>query len=78
MYLQWNDKIAGHFFRPEMAGRPVYLFVTEELVTKLGGNFLGVGNFVQSVNLWPPGSIKPSICERAIGECCRIQSHELE
>ena len=35
-YRDWNDLIAAHFFRPEMSGRNVYLYVTQELIDVLG------------------------------------------
>lgn len=35
-YLNWNNLIASHFFKPEMAGRTVHLYVTEELIGLLG------------------------------------------
>ena len=35
-FLEWNDKLAAHFFRPEAAGRQVFLFVTEDLLDELG------------------------------------------
>jgi hypothetical protein len=35
-YRDWNDRIACHFFRPDMAGKNVYLYVTQELISDLG------------------------------------------
>ncbi len=35
-YQGWNDAIAAHFFRPEMAGHTVYLYVTEDVLDELG------------------------------------------
>lgn len=32
-YIEWNNKIAAHFFHSEMAGRPVHLYVTADLIT---------------------------------------------
>jgi hypothetical protein len=41
-YLEWNDAITARFFRPESAGTPVYLQITDELVDQVavdvGGN----------------------------------------
>jgi hypothetical protein len=34
-YLSWNCRLAEHFFRPEMAGCRVCLYVTEELIEDL-------------------------------------------
>jgi len=38
-FLEWNDKLAEHFFRPDMSGREVYLFVTEDLLNELVQGF---------------------------------------
>ncbi len=35
-YLEWNDKLAAHFFNPEMAGREVFLYITQELLDDVG------------------------------------------
>ena len=34
-YLSWNNAIASSFFRPQVAGRPVYLYVTHQLVVEI-------------------------------------------
>jgi hypothetical protein len=38
-YLEWNNKIAEHFFNPENAGKDVYLFITKAEVISLGRSF---------------------------------------
>lgn len=65
-YLSWNDLIAGHFFRPEMAGRRVYLYVTEELLGEIGTRNADVGNFVDAVKVGPPGLTRQGLCQRAL------------
>ena len=35
-YKDWNDLIAAHFFHRDMAGKNVYLYVTQELISDLG------------------------------------------
>src|SRR4051812_45143972 len=35
LYDRWNDAIAQHFFREELAGRPIFLFVDEGLLGAL-------------------------------------------
>ena len=37
-YLAWNDRIAAAFFTPASEGRRVYLFVTKELIFKIGAD----------------------------------------
>lgn len=67
-YLQWNDGLARHFFRPELAGQPVWLYVTdhlvEELASQVGGG--GVSGFVEAVRVGPPDSTAGSLCQRAL------------
>jgi hypothetical protein len=51
-FLEWNDAIASRIFRPEMAGRKVFLFVNHDLIQEIGGD-RGVSNFVTSVETGP-------------------------
>jgi hypothetical protein len=69
-YLEWNDLIAGHFFKPSMAGRRVHLFVPKELITKLGAaRGAGFDEFIQSVKAGPSWSRATSgLCQKAL-EC---------
>ena len=49
-YRDWNDLIAAHFFRPDMAGKNVYLYVTQELISDLGqGKDVGFADFTNAV-----------------------------
>jgi hypothetical protein len=49
-YLQWNQLIASHFFHPNMAGKNVYLYVTQELIIGLGQDKgVGFADFIQAV-----------------------------
>jgi hypothetical protein len=53
-YLDWNDELAQHFFRPEMAGQAVWLYVTDELIAQLGSRLGGgVAEFVEVVKAGP-------------------------
>ncbi|AUT04712.1 hypothetical protein CLI64_30030 (plasmid) [Nostoc sp. CENA543] len=64
-YSEWNDKIAQYFFKPEKAGRTVYLYVTEELINSLGAdNGVGCQEFIQTVK--NATSIN-GICKKALG-----------
>jgi hypothetical protein len=69
-YLEWNDLIASHFFKPSMAGRRVRLFVTKELITDLGAaRGAGFDEFVDSVKSGPSWSRPASgLCQKAL-EC---------
>src|SRR4051794_39882083 len=35
LYLHWNDAVAARFFRPDMAGRRVFLYVTDETIAEV-------------------------------------------
>ncbi len=66
-YLKWNDVIASHFFNREMAGRQVYLYVTEELISRLGeplGD--GIGGFIAAVKAGPTWATREGLCQRAL------------
>lgn len=66
-YLDWNDALAGHFFKPEMAEREVYLYVTEQLIEEIGRAVGGtVAEFVDSVERGPPWSTASGFCQRAL------------
>ncbi|NTW21565.1 MAG: hypothetical protein HGA42_19220 [Nostocales cyanobacterium W4_Combined_metabat2_030] len=66
-YLKWNDLIAKHFFKPENAGLPVYLYVSKDLLNDLGRPH-GVNweDFIKAVK---KGSLEvegKGICEKAL------------
>src|ERR1051325_2204847 len=64
-YLQWNDAIARHFFRPEEAGRTVYLYVTPDVIDEIGGAG-SLGTFVDSCKEGPPWSSRTGVCQKAL------------
>jgi hypothetical protein len=68
-FLEWNDKLAAHFFCPAMSGRQVFLFVTEDLLNELGADTSdNCHTFVSAVKAghsWRPyGSL--SLCKKAL------------
>lgn len=66
-YLTWNDRITSNFFRPEMAGRRVHLFVTEDLINELGSpEGVDVRDFIESVKSGPPWVTRQGICQKAL------------
>jgi len=66
-YLAWNDLIAAHFFRPEMAGRRVHLYVTNSVLEEIGrGSHLGVDDFINAIKGGPPWATKRGLCQRAL------------
>ncbi len=49
-YKDWNDLIAAHFFHRDMAGKNVYLYVTQELISDLGQDKgKGFADFIDAV-----------------------------
>ena len=67
-YLGWNKAIATHFFNPQVAQRPVYLYVTQDLINHLGrGRGLDVRDFVSCVRRGPPWITvdQLSLCQKA-------------
>ena len=66
-YLKWNNSIAAHFFKNEMAGRSVHLYVTEELMTDIGQNYgADLPDFIKAVKAGPIGVQGKGICEKAL------------
>lgn len=66
-YGAWNDALAKRFFNPETAGRPVYLFVTDEVIADVResvGN--GYEDFLAAVRAGPPGVTRSGHCQRAL------------
>ena len=53
-YLEWNDKIAGHFFNPENSGKRVWFSVEKELIEKIAqSNKTDFDNFIESLKKGP-------------------------
>ena len=69
-YRIWNDALAARFFNEEMAGRNVHLYVTQGLITEIGQELPGAGDFRSTVAGSPQASILNGerVCERAIRE----------
>jgi hypothetical protein len=65
-YLTWNNAIASYLFKPEMRGRTVYLYVTQNVVTELARS-LGVEkeSFIEAVKEGPPWTTRSGICQKA-------------
>ncbi|MBW4496742.1 MAG: hypothetical protein KME26_27430 [Oscillatoria princeps RMCB-10] len=80
-YLTWNDLIASHFFRPEMAGRAVHLYVTEDLINELGRrDGVDKQDFIEAVKGGPPWVTghKQGICQKALQSMENWRQHAWE
>lgn len=66
-YIAWNNALATRFFLPEAVGRPVYLFVTSEVISEVGQT-IGQGReeFLAAVRAGPPGVTRSGHCQRAL------------
>jgi hypothetical protein len=64
-FLGWNDAVAKYFFRPENAGRTVYLYATPELIQELGEGE-GLHNFIEVLRNGPPWTTKRGLCQNAL------------
>lgn len=66
-YVDWNNAIAKHFFRPEMEGQRVYLYVTEELIAELGQpEGAGLQEFLRAVRIGPAWATRSGLCQKAL------------
>lgn len=64
-YLQWNDRLTAHFFNREMSGRPVHLYVTPEVLERVGsGNATGLVRAARRGPLW--GDMGGPFCQLAL------------
>ena len=69
-YRIWNDALAARFFKEEMAGRNVHLYINQELVTEIGQGLSDAGDFRFAVGGFPQAGTfnGEQVCARAIGE----------
>lgn len=59
-YLQWNERIAAHFFNEERAMCNVYLYVTEELINHLGSDEqVDCQDFIRAIKKGPSCFLEP-------------------
>jgi hypothetical protein len=66
-YLKWNNSIAAHFFKKEMAGCSIHLYVTEELIADIGQERgVGIADFIKAVKTGPVGVSGKGICQKAL------------
>ena len=66
-YLRWNNAIADHFFNQDMAGRNVYIYVNQGLVSETEKELEPeAGKFLAAVKDGPPWADSQSICQCAL------------
>ena len=65
-YRDWNNLIAERFFKPEMAESPVYLYVTDELITTIGeSKGIDCQDFINAVKT-SVGMTRNGICQKVL------------
>ena len=65
-YVEWNEKLARHFFNPANAGKRIFLSIDDSLLERLGGPS-GKDDFVAAVK-WGVDPSRPSgfgVCTQA-------------
>ncbi|MEG4969241.1 hypothetical protein QUB11_21725 [Microcoleus sp. B6-A1] len=78
-YLSWNNSIAAHFFKPEMAGSTVHLYVTEKLITDIGQERgADFSDFIAAIKTGPPGVTRQGLCVKALQSRDNWQQRELD
>ena len=80
-YLQWNDALASHFFNSEVAGRNVYLSVSQGLISETKEQLgPGILEFVSAVKRGPPWGYAygQDVCQRALATFWNWRRHDLE
>src|SRR5690348_13150402 len=78
-YLEWSDRIGAHFFTPDKAEKRVFLFVTEDLINKLGAPLSNpLADFITAAMAGPPWATRQGLCMRAIQafELWRVMGRE--
>src|SRR5690242_8011520 len=78
-FSQWNRAIAAHFFRPENAGRSVYLYTTRQTVDDIGAaTGESSSDFVAAMKAGPPGPSRAGLCQRALQTLANWRGKEFE
>ena len=67
-YLEWNNKIAEYFFKPEHAGMRVWFSVEQELINEIAQkNGVDPSDFIKTVKQGPEGinRSRQTVCSKA-------------
>jgi hypothetical protein len=65
-YVTWNNRLAGHFFRPEHEGRRIFLYVTPDVLREIADSNGAVEDFIAAVKSGAPGNTRQGLCQRAL------------
>ena len=66
-YNLWNNELAARFFSPDMAGRNVHLYVSQDFIDEVGQKMPEAGTFRDAVAGFPtaPMTNGENVCKRA-------------
>jgi hypothetical protein len=66
-YLNWNDLLAGYFFKPDLAGKRVHVSVTSSVIEDIGRTSnCDVADFIAAIKVGPPWVTRQGICQKAL------------
>lgn len=66
-YEGWNELISQNFFKKEMAGREVLLYVTSDTINQLGSTTgENVDDFIKCIKEGPSWTTRQGICQKAL------------
>jgi len=66
-YEAWNTLLAKRFFNPDMAGRRVYLYTTDDLIEEIGRPYkAGMHDFIAGVKAGAHGITRGGVCLKAL------------
>jgi hypothetical protein len=78
-YLEWNDAIASHLFRPGQPGERVFLYVTDDTLASLGPpTQLATDDFLQAVRQGPQWTSTVGVCRKALEAADNWRARALE
>jgi len=82
-YLTWNNSIAAHFFKPEMEGSTVHLYVTNKLIRDIAqergaDSSDPTADFIAAIKTGPPGVTRQGLCVKALQSRDNWQQRELD
>ncbi len=65
-YLDWNNRLANHFFNEEIAGREVLLYANKGIIDSIGKDLGGTTDFIRAVKTGPPWVTRSGLCQKAL------------
>lgn len=77
-YLNWNELLAGYFFKPDFAGKRVNVSVTSAVIEEIGRTSnCDIADFVAAIKVGPPWVTRQGICQKALQALVDWRKREL-